>query len=81
MRAELALLGIRSAAQLKLFRVGTRPALAPLLESGRMNTDYFPYLEFGAARARFMRHNDLALTRLARNPVPARREAIDNTGI
>lgn len=71
MRDELSLLGIRSAAQMKLFRVGTRPALAPLLESGRMNTDYFPYLEFGAARTRFMRRNDLALTRLARNPVPA----------
>lgn len=71
MRDELALLGIGSPAQMQLFQVGSRPALAPLLEYGRMNTDYFPYLEFGAARARFLRRNDLALTRLARDPVPA----------
>ena len=54
MRAELEDIGIRTPADLAMFRVATRLAYAPLLENGRINDDYFPYLEFGAARARFL---------------------------
>ena len=70
MRAELEYIDIRSPAQLRLFRIADRSAYAPLLETGRLNSDYFPYLEYGAARARFLREDDLALTRLASDPMP-----------
>ena len=70
MRAELAYLDIRSPAQLRMFRIASRRAYAPLLESGPLNSDYFPKLEFDAVRTRFLRKNDRALIELAREPVP-----------
>jgi hypothetical protein len=69
-RAELDLLDIRTPAQLRLFQIATRSAYAPLLEGGRTNTDYFPVLEFGAARTRFANNQDMILIGLARDPVP-----------
>ena len=68
MRAELEYLDIRAPADLALFRVASRRAYAPLLETGRANTDYFPYLEFGAARARFLGRNYPELGQIARRP-------------
>ena len=68
MREDLAYLDIREPAQLQLFRVASRRAYAPLLEGGRVNSDYFPTLEFGAARARYERSSDSALIDLARDP-------------
>jgi spermidine synthase len=70
MRAELEYLDIRTPAQLRLFRIASRKAYAPLLEVGRLNSDYFPYLEFSAARARFLSKSDLSVTQLARDPMP-----------
>ena len=70
MRAELAYLDIRTPAQLQLFRIASRRGYGPLLESGRLNSDYFPVLEFGAARARFENSDDSALAQLARSPLP-----------
>ena len=70
MRAELEYLGIRTPADLALFRVATRRAYAPLLETGRINADYFPYLEFGAARARFLNTSYPELVEVVREPVP-----------
>lgn len=64
-------LDIRTPAQLRAFRLASRSAYAPLLETGRRNSDYFPFLEYGAARARFLRRNDANLIQLARDPVPA----------
>src|SRR6185369_7417948 len=52
------------------FRVATRRAYAPLLETGRINSDYFPYLEFGAARARFLKTSYPELVEVVREPVP-----------
>jgi spermidine synthase len=69
-RAELETLGIASPAQLRLFEIATRRAYAPLLEGARPNTDYFPLLEFGAARTRFAKTSDAGLIALARDPVP-----------
>ncbi len=71
MRAELEYLDIRTPAQLSAFRVAARRAYAPLLERGRVNSDYFPFLEFHAARARFFRADDENVIRLARDPLPA----------
>lgn len=70
-RSELEYLDISTPSQLRLFRIATRRAYAPLLENGRLNTDYHPYLEFGAARARFLGRDYTALTQLARDPMPA----------
>ena len=69
-RAELEYLGIRTPEQLRMFRIAARRGIAALLETGRASTDYFPYLEFGAARARFFDKGDAALIRMARDPVP-----------
>ena len=70
MRAELDYLDIGTRAQLLAFRVASRSAYAPLLETGRANSDYFPVLEFGAARARFLDRWDRTLIELVRDPVP-----------
>jgi hypothetical protein len=70
MLQELAYLGIDSPAQVRLFALGTRRALAPLLETGALNSDDFPRLEFGAARARFIDRHERMLDELARDPVP-----------
>ena len=70
MRGELEYLGIRSPADLAFFKIASRRAYAPLLETGRMNSDYFPYLEFGAARARFLHTGFSDLSEMARDPVP-----------
>ena len=70
LRAELEYLGIRTPADLRMFRIASRRAYAPVLETGRANSDYFPFLEFGAARARFLNSNDAALTDVARDPMP-----------
>ena len=70
LRAELEYLDIRSPAQLKLFRIASRRAYAPLLENGRLSSDYFPYLEYGAARARFLGKSDAVLIDTARDPLP-----------
>jgi predicted membrane-bound spermidine synthase len=70
LRAELGYLDIRTPAQLLVHRIASRRAYAPLLETGRPNSDYFPTLEFGAARARFLDGNEDELIRLARDPVP-----------
>jgi spermidine synthase len=70
MRAELAYLDIHTPAQLQLFRIASRRGYGPLLENGRVNSDYFPVLEFGAARARFENSDDSALAQLARSPLP-----------
>ncbi|HET7031947.1 MAG TPA: hypothetical protein VFJ48_02400, partial [Casimicrobiaceae bacterium] len=70
MRAELDYLGIRTPRDLTLFRIGSRRTYAPLLETGRMNSDYFPFLEFGAARARFLDTHFAALLQNVRYPVP-----------
>jgi hypothetical protein len=69
-RSGLSYLDIRTPAQLRTFRLAARRAYAPLLEGGLPNTDYFPSLEFGAARARYLKHNDDTLISLARDPVP-----------
>jgi spermidine synthase len=70
MRAELDYLGIRAPADLAMFRIASRRAYAPLLETGHGTSDYFPYLEFGAARARFLGTSYPELTEIARDPVP-----------
>src|SRR4029079_4664997 len=70
MKDELGYLGLTAPAQLDLFRIATRRGYGPLLEGGRPNDDYFPVLEFGAARARYADNNDSALVQLARNPLP-----------
>ncbi|HUF20740.1 MAG TPA: methyltransferase domain-containing protein, partial [Burkholderiales bacterium] len=70
MAEELSYLGIDTPAQLRLFAVGSRKGLAPLLENAAANSDYFPKLEFGAARARFMNRHESMLLDLARDPAP-----------
>jgi hypothetical protein len=70
MRAELDHLGIRSLPDLALFRVASRRAYAPMFAKTRVNSDYFPYLEFGAVRALFLKNRDMDLGQMAFEPVP-----------
>ena len=69
-RAELDYLGIRGPADLGILRIANRRAYAPLLETGRVNSDYYPLLEFGAARARYVAANVVDLSQNPRDAIP-----------
>ncbi|MBI3776617.1 MAG: hypothetical protein HY273_13925 [Gammaproteobacteria bacterium] len=60
-RTALARVGIHNAQDLELHRIGDQHSLAPLFASYpiRANSDYFPVLDLGATRARYL-HTDAA---------------------
>jgi len=70
--AALARIGISNARDLELHRIGDEHALAPLFASYAIsaNSDYFPVLDLGATRARFLRSsaNNLIVFRNAGVP-------------
>jgi hypothetical protein len=70
--AELHRVGIRQPQDLSLHRIGNRQLLAPLFESFRVprNSDYFPFVDQHAARARFLNRNAMELVELPNAPVP-----------
>jgi len=71
--SALARLQIHGAADVDVFRIGSRRALQPYFDRfsiGR-NSDYFPVLDQNAARARFMNATAHEITELASMPIPA----------
>ncbi|HKQ30720.1 MAG TPA: fused MFS/spermidine synthase [Burkholderiales bacterium] len=66
-------IGITEPRDIELRRLGDRALLQPLFDSMRVpiNSDYFPLLDQGAARTRFLRHDAIELLRLSTEPVPA----------
>jgi spermidine synthase len=70
--AELARVGVNDRDDLGLHRIGDRALLEPLFTSFRVpaNSDYFPFVDQRAARARFLNRDAMALIQLADAPVP-----------
>jgi predicted membrane-bound spermidine synthase len=70
---ELARLQVRSAADLEVFRIGSRKVLHPYFNRYTIppNSDYFPVLDQNAARDRFMARGAGDIVRLAATPIPA----------
>jgi spermidine synthase len=70
-RQDLARLGIADLSQLASWRLGQRATLAPLFraQTTPMNSDYFPFVDQNAARARFLQRKTL-LGELLLSPVP-----------
>ncbi|MGE0384828.1 MAG: fused MFS/spermidine synthase [Gammaproteobacteria bacterium] len=70
--ALLARVGIRNLEDLRMQAVGSRAVLEPLFASygAPLNSDYFPFVDQTAARARFMREEAGALVSLTDAPLP-----------
>ena len=72
LKAELARVGIRYVDDLRAHRIGSRAVLEPLFASfnAPTNSDYRPYVDQYAPKARFMRSNAQAVVSLASAPLP-----------
>lgn len=72
LRWELNRVGIRNTNDLRTHRIGTKTVLAPLFESFETpeNSDYFPFLDLGAARTRFLQLQAHGLIALTYAPLP-----------
>jgi spermidine synthase len=70
--AALARLDIRDARGLSAMRIGGRKLLAPLFGSygAPANSDFFPYLDLNAAKARFLKSTADDLIALTHGPLP-----------
>ncbi len=70
--AELERVGVRTLGDLRLQRLAGDRALAPLFASygSPVNSDYFPYVDQHAARARFLGRDAMDLVLLADAPLP-----------
>lgn len=69
---ELKRVGINAPQDLKVRRLAGKRVLDPLFASfgAPVNSDFFPYLDQNAARARFLRKHGTALTLLGNNSLP-----------
>ena len=68
----LARLQVRSAADVDVFRVGSKQALQPYFDRySIVNSDYFPVLDQNAAKSHFMNANAYGIAELASLPIPA----------
>jgi len=69
---ELGRIDIRLPRDLALRRLGDRALLEALFESfpARANSDFFPVLDLGAVRSRFLRESGSGLARLGSAPLP-----------
>lgn len=65
-------IGIETAYDLRLRRLGSKQLLDPLFRLFRVpaNSDYFPVLDLGAVRTRFLGSSATALVALQRSPLP-----------
>lgn len=72
LRAELARVGIDSLTDIQARYLGNKSLLAPLLRSSGVpvNSDYFPFVDLNAPRARIMKRDALEYSGLLRLPVP-----------
>jgi hypothetical protein len=70
--AELARIRIHGGGDLQLHRIGGKAALQPYFEGFGVpvNSDYFPFLDLHAAKARFMKEDARAVVNLAAMPIP-----------
>jgi hypothetical protein len=72
MKAELARVGIASPTDISSRFLGNRNLLLPLVNSSGVpaNSDYFPYVDLHAAKARIMKRNAVEFTALETLPIP-----------
>lgn len=72
MRAELGRVGIHSIGDLRSRYLGNKGLLLPLVRVAGVpaNSDYFPYVDLHATKARILRRNAAELTGLQTLPVP-----------
>ena len=72
LRAELERIGIRSAADFQSRNLGDNHTLGPLFEAMPVppNSDFYPYVDLHAPRARYLRENAMQLPALALLPIP-----------
>lgn len=72
MAAELERVGVREVADMRALRVASAHVLEPFFASyhAPRNSDYRPYLDQHAPRARFLRHNAGAVLALRNAPLP-----------
>lgn len=69
---EIARTEIKGIHDLEIRRIGNKRTLTPLFQSYQVpaNSDYFPYVDLYAAKARFLRHNAALLSSLGNAPLP-----------
>jgi predicted membrane-bound spermidine synthase len=72
MRAELARVGIDSTQHIDSRYLGNKSLLLPLVQASGVpaNSDYFPFVDLNAPRARILRQDAVQLTLLSTLPVP-----------
>jgi hypothetical protein len=72
MRVELARVGIDSIQHVESRYLGDKHLLLPLVQASGVpaNSDYFPFVDLNAPRARILRQNAAQLTRLSTLPLP-----------
>jgi spermidine synthase len=72
LRAELARVGVRDIADIQARYLGNRELLLPLLRSSGVpaNSDYFPFVDLNAARARILRRHAAEFNGIQAMPVP-----------
>jgi len=71
-KKELARIGIHNIQDIEVRFIADQTILAPLIDkySPAINSDYFPYLDLNAARARFMQQDIYEIARIKTNLIP-----------
>ena len=71
-KKELARIGIHNIQDIEVRFIADQAILAPLIDkySPAINSDYFPYLDLNAARARFMQQDIYEIARIKTNIIP-----------
>ena len=71
-KKELARIGIHNVQDIEVRFIADQTILAPLIDkySPATNSDYFPYLDLNAARARFMQQDIYEIARIKTNIIP-----------
>jgi spermidine synthase len=72
LRTALAHIGVQSAAEIELRKIGDNVTIGPLLQSIPVppNSDFFPFVDLNAPRLRYMRQDARELPALTLLPVP-----------
>jgi predicted membrane-bound spermidine synthase len=72
LRAELARVGVQSAADLASRQMGDNRTIGPLLQSLHVpaNSDFFPFVDLNAPRLRYLRETAIELPTLTVLPIP-----------
>jgi len=72
LRAQILRVGVQSAADIQLRRIGDNLTLGPLLQTipAPKNSDFFPFVDLNAPRSRYMQENAIELPALTDLPIP-----------